>query len=194
MPDPLPERRPIAESIAELAARIGVPAFVAVCVDLLEGAPRERYVAELRSLTGHGWAPGDPVLDHGAWKDHWVRSWGARGLLHVWHESATTAVVRGLDDEHHRPAETCLKVAARHDVAGAVVFLVWDLIAIGTRMYHRGASPAMSGVDLAPELPVEELVFIVFLCYLTMVLHQLALRLVAPRLPGRSAPVPQDVP
>ena len=119
MPDPLPERRPIAESIAELAARIGVPAFVAVCVDLLEGAPRERYVVELRSLTGHGWAPGDPVLDHDAWKDHWVRSWGARGLLHVWHESATTAVVRGLDDEHHRPAETCLKVAARHDVAGA---------------------------------------------------------------------------
>ena len=77
--------------------------------------------------------------------------------------------------------------------AGAVAFLVWDLIAIGTRMYHRGASPAMTGVDLAPDLPVEELVFIVFLCYLTMVLHQLALRLLAPRLPDRAAPLPQDV-
>ncbi|MFB9312587.1 HEAT repeat domain-containing protein [Nocardioides plantarum] len=123
MPDPppehRPERRPVAGSIRELAGRIGVPAFVAVCVDLLDGAPRERYVEELRMLTGHGWRPGDPVLDHDAWKDHWVRSWGARGLLHVWSDAATAAVVRGLEDEHYRPAEMCLKVATRHDVAGA---------------------------------------------------------------------------
>ena len=71
--------------------------------------------------------------------------------------------------------------------AGAVVFLVWDLIAISTRMYHRGASPAMTGLDLAPDLPVEELVFIVFLCYLTMVLHQLARRVLAARLDRTSA-------
>jgi hypothetical protein len=119
MPEPLPVRRPIAQSTAELARRIGVPAFVAVCVDLLEGAPRERYVEELRFLTGHEWRPGDAVLDHRSWKDHWVRSWGARGLLHVWSDVATSAVVRGLDDEHYRPAEMCLKVAARHEVAGA---------------------------------------------------------------------------
>jgi HEAT repeat protein len=47
-----------------------------------------------------------------------VRTWGARGLLHVWDDSATDAVVRGLADEHWRPAEMCLKVTARHDVAG----------------------------------------------------------------------------
>lgn len=56
--------------------------------------------------------------------------------------------------------------------AGTVVFLVWDLIAIGADMYHRGESDAMTGIELAPELPLEELFFIVFLCYLTMVLHQ----------------------
>jgi hypothetical protein len=108
----------VALLITGLAARLGVPRFVAVCTDLLAGAEREEYVEELRSLTGHDWQPGDGVLDRDAWHDHWVRTWGARGLLHVWDDSATDAIVRGLADEHWRPAEMCLKVTARHDVAG----------------------------------------------------------------------------
>ena len=112
-------RPPVAESIAALADRIGLPAFASVCVDMLTGAPRERHVEELRHLTGHAWRPGDDVLDHDVWKDFWVRTWGARGLLHVWHDSATAAVVAGLDDEHYRPAEMCLKTATRHEVAGS---------------------------------------------------------------------------
>jgi hypothetical protein len=109
----------VAELIAELASRIGVPAFVAVCTDLMGGADREEHVEELRSLTGHDWQPGDAVFDRTVWHDYWVRTWGARGLLHVWDDSATSAVVAGLGDEHWRPAEMCLKVTARHDVAGA---------------------------------------------------------------------------
>lgn len=108
----------MAELIAGLAARLGVPRFVAVCTDLMGGAEREEYVEELRSLTGHDWNPGDGVFDRSTWHDYWVRTWGARGLLHVWDDSATEAVVRGLADEDWRPAEMCLKVAARHDVAG----------------------------------------------------------------------------
>jgi hypothetical protein len=110
---------PVAELIAGLAERVGVPAFVAVCVDLLGGAEREAYVEELRSLTGHAWQRGDAVFDRDVWQDYWVRTWGARGLLHVWDDSATGAVVAGLADAHWRPAEMCLKVTARHDVAGA---------------------------------------------------------------------------
>ena len=116
---PVPDQPPVAELIAELAARLGVPRFVAVCTDLMGGAEREEHVEELRSLTGHAWQPGDAVFDRDSWGDHWVRSWGARGLLHVWDDSATGPVVRGLADEHWRPAEMCLKVTASHDVAGA---------------------------------------------------------------------------
>jgi hypothetical protein len=119
MADAGPGRRPIAESITELAGLIGVPAFVSVCVDLLGGAPRERYSDELRWLSGHDGQPDGGAPEATSWKDYWVRTWGARGLLHVWQESASSAVVRGLDDQHHRPAEMCLKVATRHDVAGA---------------------------------------------------------------------------
>jgi hypothetical protein len=116
LPAPEPGDRPVAGRNKELDARVGRARFVEVCVDLLGGADRAAYVGELRYLTGH---PGDPFLDRAAWKDYWVRTWGARGLLHCWHDTATGAVVGGLSDEHYRPAEMCLKVAAHHDVAGA---------------------------------------------------------------------------
>lgn len=113
------ERTPVAQLIKALAERIGVPAFVATCTDLMAGADRNLYVEELRSLTGHAWEPGDNVFDLESWPDYWLRTWGARGLLHVWDDSATDSIVKGLADEHWRPAEMCLKVAARHEVAGA---------------------------------------------------------------------------
>jgi hypothetical protein len=113
------DRAPVAELIQELARRLGVPAFVSVCTDLMTGAPRERYVEELRSLTGHAWAPGDAVFRRSTWPDYWVRTWGARGLLHVWDESASPVVIAGLDDEHWRPAEMCLKVATLQELGAA---------------------------------------------------------------------------
>lgn len=118
LPRPAPGDLSVAVRIGELDALVGRERFVEVCVDLLAGAPRAAYVAELRYLTGHSWDPGDPVFDVTVWKDYWVRTWGARGLLHRWDDAATGAVVAGLGDQHHRPAEMCLKVAARHDVAG----------------------------------------------------------------------------
>lgn len=113
------DRAPVARQIVGLAERVGLARFVAVCTDLMAGAPRERYVDELRSLTGHAWEPGDAVFDPQTWPDYWVRTWGARGLLHVWDEAATSAVVAGLEDGHWRPAEMCLKVSTRHELGEA---------------------------------------------------------------------------
>jgi hypothetical protein len=119
LPPPAPGDRPVAQRIRELDGLVGRDRLVEVCVDLLRGADRVAYLPELPYLTGHAWEPGDPVLDPAVWKDYWVRTWGARGLLHCWDDVATDAVVVGLGDEHYRPAEMCLKVAAAHDVAGA---------------------------------------------------------------------------
>jgi hypothetical protein len=118
LPAPAEGERPIAQRIRELDAAVGRTRFVEVCVDLLAGADRTTYAPELRYLTGHAWGPGDPVRDPEVWKDYWVRTWGARGLLHCWHDTATDAVVAGLGDDHYRPAEMCLKVAAKYEVAG----------------------------------------------------------------------------
>jgi lycopene cyclase domain-containing protein len=53
-------------------------------------------------------------------------------------------------------------------VTGVVAFLVWDAFWIGLGVFFRGETPFMTGVLLAPELPVEELLFLIFLCWLTM--------------------------
>lgn len=114
--------RPVADLIGELADRLGPEEFTAVCVDLMRGAPREDHLDALPGLTGHDWSDGEPVRDTTTWQDHWLRTWGARGLLHVWDDPAgisTDAVLAGLGDEHWRPAEMCLKVVAAHDVASA---------------------------------------------------------------------------
>ncbi|MDQ0708800.1 lycopene cyclase domain-containing protein [Arthrobacter woluwensis] len=53
---------------------------------------------------------------------------------------------------------------------GTVFFLVWDLVAIGLGIFRHGDSAHMTGVLLAPELPLEEPVFLAFLCYTALVL------------------------
>lgn len=59
-------------------------------------------------------------------------------------------------------------------VIGIGFFLAWDLAAISAGHYVAGGSALMTGLMLAPELPVEELVFITFLTYITLVLWALA--------------------
>jgi lycopene cyclase domain-containing protein len=51
---------------------------------------------------------------------------------------------------------------------GVMFFLVWDLLGIHLGIFFRGETSFMTGVQVAPELPVEELFFLTLLCYLTM--------------------------
>ncbi|TFB69665.1 lycopene cyclase domain-containing protein [Cryobacterium glaciale] len=55
---------------------------------------------------------------------------------------------------------------------GVLFFLAWDLLGIGLGIFYRGETVLMTGLQLAPELPIEELFFLTFLCYLTMNLVQ----------------------
>lgn len=61
-------------------------------------------------------------------------------------------------------------------VAGWAFFVTWDVVALSLDYYDRGSSPYMTGVEIAGVLPVEEVFFCLFLPYLTMVVHSLALR------------------
>lgn len=51
---------------------------------------------------------------------------------------------------------------------GVVFFLVWDLAGIDAGVFFRGDGPWMTGLQLAPELPIEEVFFLTLLCYMTM--------------------------
>ena len=48
---------------------------------------------------------------------------------------------------------------------GVVGFLLWDGIGLVLGIFARGDSPHMTGLLLAPELPVEEAFFLALLCY-----------------------------
>ncbi len=52
---------------------------------------------------------------------------------------------------------------------GLAFFVAWDAFGIGLQIFARGETSFMSGIVLAPEFPLEELFFLIFLCYLTMV-------------------------
>ena len=67
-------------------------------------------------------------------------------------------------------------------LAGLVFFVVWDLFGIGLGIFFRGETTFMTGLQVAPELPVEELFFLALLVYVTMNLYAFASRvLTAPR-------------
>jgi HEAT repeat protein len=118
---PLPRdlEAPVGELVLELAGHLGERATVDLCVELLEGADRNDHPDAMPYLTGVVFDETSPKFYPSQWKDFWVRTWGARGLLYVWHDSAATAVVAGLDDEHWRPAEMCLKVSTKRELGEA---------------------------------------------------------------------------
>lgn len=80
------------------------------------------------------------------------------------------------------PVRTAVAVAI-----GVVFFLAWDAVGIITRAFVKGDSGLFVGIDLAPELPLEEPFFLAFLSYLGLVVYAAALRAIERRAVSRSA-------
>jgi lycopene cyclase domain-containing protein len=72
-------------------------------------------------------------------------------------------------------------------VLGVVFFLVWDLAGIGLSIFYRGETDFMTGILLAPELPLEEVFFLTLLCYVAMNLFTGAARVMEKRSAGGAA-------
>jgi len=53
-------------------------------------------------------------------------------------------------------------------VAGILFFLVWDIAGVGLGIFFRGETAFMTGLQVWPEVPLEEVFFLTLLCYLTM--------------------------
>ena len=54
---------------------------------------------------------------------------------------------------------------------GVIFFLIWDLFGIDLGIFFRGSGEFMTGLVIAPELPIEEVFFLTLLSYLTMNLY-----------------------
>lgn len=62
------------------------------------------------------------------------------------------------------PAATVLAVTA-----AVALFLTWDVLGVRSGVFFRGVTDFMSGLTVAPEIPLEEVVFLAFLSYLALV-------------------------
>jgi hypothetical protein len=109
---PGPRRSAEAES-----ERRGRAAFVAACAGLALGGPPEdaELVLALGGPPARWVVTGEP-----SGPDYWLRTWAVRGLLWVWKDSATAAVVAALGDEHWRVREMAAKVVAKHRIDAAL--------------------------------------------------------------------------
>ncbi|WP_061963228.1 lycopene cyclase domain-containing protein [Demequina aurantiaca] len=53
---------------------------------------------------------------------------------------------------------------------GVAFFLVWDMIGVGFGIFFVGDAAYLTGLRVAPEVPIEELLFLTLLCYQTLLL------------------------
>ncbi len=50
-----------------------------------------------------------------------------------------------------------------------VLFVFWDLAGIATGVFFRGENTLLTGIEVFPEFPLEELFFLALLCYSTLI-------------------------
>ena len=61
------------------------------------------------------------------------------------------------------------KRAAITIAVGLGIFLIWDVLGISLGIFFEGNSSITTGIMRAPELPLEDLFFLTFLCYFTLI-------------------------
>jgi len=76
-----------------------------------------------------------------------------------------------LDRRHKLAFASSPKAAALSIAIAVALFLVWDLIGIALGIFFRGDAPHLSGLLLAPELPLEELFFLILLSYNSLLVY-----------------------
>ena len=55
---------------------------------------------------------------------------------------------------------------------GVALFVIWDLLGIHFGIFFKGNSPYMLGLEVWPEFPVEELLFLFLLCYMPLLIYR----------------------
>lgn len=87
-----------------------------------------------------------------------------RFRLFFWHNAAAAALVT---------------------LAGTTFLLLWDAAGIASGIFLRGSAGIASGIVLAPEMPLEEPVFLIFLVLCAMIFYTGAARMLATPRGGR---------
>lgn len=51
---------------------------------------------------------------------------------------------------------------------GVTIFLIWDVAGIALDIFFVGNSAYLTGIRVLPEVPIEELLFLTLLCYVSL--------------------------
>jgi len=54
-------------------------------------------------------------------------------------------------------------------VPAFLVFVIWDIAGISLGIFFRGNNTLLTGIQLFPEFPLEEVFFLMLLCYSTLI-------------------------
>lgn len=73
------------------------------------------------------------------------------------------------------------KAAALATLLPLIFFLIWDAAGIALGIFFRGETSHLTGILVAPELPIEELFFLFLLNYTTLTIFITVKRIVAKR-------------
>ena len=52
------------------------------------------------------------------------------------------------------------------------IFVIWDILGIGLKIFFHGKSDYSLPFTILPEFPIEELFFLVLLCYTTLIIYR----------------------
>jgi len=73
-------------------------------------------------------------------------------------------------DRTHRLAFTVdAKRSLLSMIPAYILFLVWDIAGIASGIFFRGENTLLTGIQVFPEFPIEELFFLALLCYSTLI-------------------------
>ena len=57
-------------------------------------------------------------------------------------------------------------------IVPALYLLIWDAVGVGLGIFFVGKSTMLTGVMLAPQIPLEEPFFLLLLCYTTLIVFR----------------------
>jgi lycopene cyclase domain-containing protein len=74
-----------------------------------------------------------------------------------------------LDRTHKLAFTVDSKRAFLSMVPAFVIFVIWDIAGITLGIFFRGNNTLLTGIQLFPEFPIEEVFFLMLLCYSTLI-------------------------
>ena len=133
-----------ATRVADAVTTLGEDVVVERAIALLAGFNvGEEFLLVAGGTHAQGLLDGAPPL-------YWPEVWGARVLLYVWNDTATDAVLAGLQNRAWRVREMCTRVAAARHLPAAEYLR--ELLTDDTARVRAAAARALGEVGSADDL------------------------------------------